>query len=141
MSLVWREQLSVANDIIDTDHKRLIDILNQVERSLNSKNRKDLYLSLYSLSEYSVKHFAMEEKIARAAGYPEASRLSESHELLVKQLDQVKLEIEKMGAEWSAVAAEQFSGLLRNWLIDHVIKEDLLLKPFLKKLPASFSPA
>jgi len=39
MGLVWREQLSVGNNVIDTDHKHLIDIINHVEQSLGAKNR------------------------------------------------------------------------------------------------------
>ena len=37
MGLVWREQLSVGNDLIDADHKRLISIINQVEESLKER--------------------------------------------------------------------------------------------------------
>jgi hemerythrin len=38
MSLQWREQLSVGNDLIDNDHKRLIEIINRAEVSLKSIN-------------------------------------------------------------------------------------------------------
>ena len=140
MSLVWREQLSVGNNVIDADHKYLIQLINQVERSLDIKNRNELAVALDCLSEYSHKHFALEEKIAYAAGYTQTPHLNQSHESLVKQLDQVKREIAEMGQEWSSAAAEHFTKLLRNWLIDHVIKEDLLMKPALQKHPPSFDP-
>ena len=32
MSLVWRDQLSVGNNVIDSDHKYLIEIINRVEQ-------------------------------------------------------------------------------------------------------------
>lgn len=140
MSLVWREQLSVGNDVIDSDHKYLIEIINRVERSLDSKDRNELSAALDGLSQYSQKHFAQEEKIARAVGYTQVPHLSQSHEALVKQLDQVKQEIGEMGDEWSSEVIEHFTKLLRSWLIDHVIKEDLLMKPTLQKHPPSFDP-
>jgi len=140
MSLVWREQLSVGNDVIDADHKYLIEVINQVERSLDIKNRNELFAAFDTLYQYSQKHFAQEEKIARAAGYRQVPHLSQSHEALVKQLDQLKREIEAMGEEWSSAVVEHFTHLLRNWLIDHVIKEDLLMKPTLQKFPPSFDP-
>ena len=140
MSLVWREQMSVGNDVIDADHKYLIQLINQVERSLDIKNRNELSVALDCLSEYSHKHFAQEEKIAHAAGYTQTPRLNQSHESLIKQLDRVKQEIGEMGQEWSATAAEHFTNLLRNWLVDHVIKEDLLMKPTLQKHPPGFDP-
>jgi hemerythrin len=140
MGLVWREQLSVANDVIDNDHRHLIDIINRVEQSLDARNRKELSAVLESLSKYSQEHFAREEKIARAAGYEQVPDLSHSHEALIKQLDEIKTEIGGMGQEWSPAVAEKFTKLLRNWLIDHVIKEDLLMKPVLQKYSPLFDP-
>ncbi len=140
MSLVWREQLSVGNDLIDADHKYLIDIVNQIEQSFDTKNRHELSAALDSLSQYSQKHFAQEEKIASAAGYAQVPHMHQSHEVLVKALDRARLEIEAMGQGWSPTAIEHFTNLLRNWLVDHVIKEDLLMKSALQKYPPNFDP-
>ena len=38
MSLEWREQLSVGNNVIDADHKHLIGIINQVEKCLTMED-------------------------------------------------------------------------------------------------------
>ena len=140
MGLVWREQLSVGNNVIDNDHRHLIDIVNHVEQSLDTKNPRELSAALDSLSKYSQEHFVREEKIARAAGYEQVPDLSHSHEALVKQLDQIKVEIRGMGQEWSPAVAEDFTKLLRSWLIDHVIKEDLLMKSVLQKYSPLFDP-
>ena len=140
MSLVWREQLSVANDVIDSDHRYLIDIINRVEQSLATRNRKDLSVALDSLSKYAKEHFAREEKIADAAGYEQVPHLSEAHKVLITELDQAKAEFSQMGQDWSAEVADRFVKLLRSWLIDHVVKEDLLMKPVLQKLSPLFDP-
>lgn len=140
MSLMWREQLSVGNDVIDNDHRHLIDIINRVEESMVTKNRTGLMAALESLSNYSQEHFAREEKIATAAGYEQVPNLNDSHKALLVQLDQLKNEINEMGLEWSSALAEKFTKLVRNWLIDHVIKEDLLMKPTLQKLSPLFDP-
>jgi hemerythrin len=140
MALVWREQLSVGNDVIDNDHRHLIDIINRASDGLSKKNRKELLVSLESLSRYSQAHFAREEKIALAAGYEQVPKLSESHQALLKQLDQIKHEVGEMGQDWSSETAERFASLLRNWLLDHVIKEDLLMKPKLQKHSPLFDP-
>ncbi len=139
MSLVWREQLSVGNDTIDADHKYLIDIINRAEQGMAAKNLKGLAAALESLSRYSQEHFAREEKIAKAAGYEQVPSLNQSHVALIEQLDQVKTEISQM-QEWSPEAVERFANLLRSWLIDHVVKEDLLMKPILQKLSPLFNP-
>jgi len=140
MSLVWREQLSVGNDVIDTDHRNLIDIINRVESSLANKDRVALEMDLADLSRYAQEHFGREEKIAQAAGYPQVPHLGESHSALIKQLDRVKEEIAAMGETWSPSAAEEFTKLLRSWLIDHVIKEDMLMKSTFQKRSPKFDP-
>ncbi len=137
MALEWREQLSVGNDLIDTDHKYLIGIINLAEQGLKSHDRVVLTGALENLERYSTMHFSREEAIATAAGYPKAEHLHLSHEALVAALTKVK---EEIGEAWEASAVEHFSAFLRTWLIDHVIKEDLLMKPFLKKLSPRFDP-
>jgi len=137
MSLKWREQLSVGNNVIDADHKHLIDIINRVEASLHANNRNELSAELAALEKYSREHFAREEKIASAAGYAYVPKLSESHAELLESINRIKCEISD---EWTPVAIEHFSGLLRAWLIDHVIKEDLLMRPVLLKHSPSYDP-
>jgi len=51
MSLYWRDQLSVGNDLIDSDHKYLIEIINRAEASLNAKSRRELAQALDSLDQ------------------------------------------------------------------------------------------
>ena len=140
MSLYWRDQLSVGYDLIDSDHKYLIEIINRAEASLKSKNRRELAQALDSLDQYSRAHFAREEKIAAAAGYTQTPHLNQSHQELLKQLAQVRGEIDAMGHDWPAEAVDHFSQLLRDWLINHVIKEDLLMKPVLQQHSPSFDP-
>lgn len=137
MALEWREQLSVGNDLIDADHKYLIGIINLAEQGLKSHNRGMLTGAFDNLERYSIMHFSREEAIATAAGYPTAEHLHTSHEALVTALAKVK---EEIGDVWEASAALHFSAFLRTWLIDHVIKEDLLMKPFLKKFSPRFDP-
>ncbi|BCK87666.1 bacteriohemerythrin [Sideroxyarcus emersonii] len=140
MSLVWRAQLSVGNNIIDSDHKYLIEIINKVEQALVKRNRNELSAALDSLTQYSRVHFDREEKIAAAVKYTQVPHLNQSHQELLKQLDQMKGEIAAMGPDWSAEATEHFTGFLRDWLINHVIKEDLLMKPVLQKYSPTFDP-
>ena len=140
MGLVWRDQLSVGNNVIDSDHKYLIEIINQVEQSLVTKNLIGLAKTLDDLSQYSRVHFEREEKIAEAVGYTQVPHLNQSHQELLKQLEQIRGAIDAMGREWSADTVNHFTNFLRDWLINHVIKEDLLMKPVLQKHSPHFDP-
>ncbi len=140
MSLIWRDQLNVGNDAIDQDHKQLVEIINRVENCLKIKDRDNLFEEMHHLSQYAQAHFIREERIAHLVKYPNAEDLHHSHQNLIVQLKKVKQDIEAMDSNWSIAMIENISNLLRNWLINHVIKEDLLMKPTLSRYPADFNP-
>ena len=140
MALQWRDQLSVGNNVIDNDHRYLIDIINRVEQCLLRKNRAELTLELANLAKYSQVHFEREEKIAAAVGHTQLPNLNDSHLSLLDRLKQMQAEFDATGQTWSPEAAEHFTNFLRSWLIDHVIKEDLLMKPVLKNFAPTFDP-
>lgn len=139
MGLVWREQMSVGNELIDTDHKALLELINGVEAALSGKDADKLKAVLVQLGEYADGHFEREEKVARAVGYPNVNQLGQAHGLLRKELGRSKTQMESR-KEWPAENIEHFIQFLRSWLVDHVIKEDMLMKPLLIQRPYDFKP-
>jgi hemerythrin len=137
MTLLWRDGLSVGNDVIDSDHKYLIDIVNRVERCLGTRDLAQLTDALENLENYSKTHFRREEKIANAVGYDKVAQLHASHAALLERLAALRQEI---GDTWTDSAVEHFASLLKSWLLNHVIKEDLLMRPALAKFPKNFDP-
>jgi hemerythrin len=137
VALEWRQQLSVGNDVIDNDHKYLIGLINGVEMHLRAQDMAALKKALDALARYSETHFAAEEKIARAVGYTQSAELHDAHQTLLGKLELLRLDL---GERPGIAAIDQFSALLRDWLINHVIKEDLLMKPFLQKYSPRFDP-
>jgi len=137
MGLQWRDQLSVGNDLIDTDHKHLIEVINNAEECLRNGNRKELAVTLDELARYSNTHFEREELIARAVGYPTVEQLHDSHTKLVETLNTFRSEVTEA---WTDASFNRFGTYLRNWLIQHVIKEDLPMKPWLTKHSPRFDP-
>lgn len=137
MGILWREQFSVGNDLIDMDHKHLIEIINKAEDNLMTNNRSQFNALLEDLSRYSKNHFEREELVAKAVGYPGSSQLHESHTFLAANLEQFKKDV---GAHWNDEAVSKFKTFLREWLIQHVIKEDLPMKPWITKHSPRFDP-
>ena len=137
MGLQWREQLSVGNDLIDTDHKYLIDVVNKAEASLKTHNNVELTAVLQELAHYGKTHFEREELVAKAVGYPGLAKLHESHVKLDAVLTKFR---EEIGDTWTPAAVTQFTAFLRDWLIGHVIKEDLPMKPWMSKHSPRFDP-
>jgi hemerythrin len=137
MAIQWREQFSVGNDLIDSDHQYLIEIINRAEVCLSSNNRVTLTEVLSELARYAKTHFEREELVAKAVSYPQADRLHQSHTRLDEALDKFQQEI---GDTWTPAAVTQFTAFLRDWLINHVIKEDMLMKPWLTRHSPRFDP-
>jgi hemerythrin len=137
MGLQWRDQLSVGNDLIDADHKYLIELINRAEASMKGMNRAELVTVLDELGHYGQTHFEREEMIAKAVGYPQFDQLHDAHTQLVASLGKVKTEL---GDSWSEEAQIQFTVFLRDWLIQHVIKEDIPMKPWMTKFSPRFDP-
>jgi hemerythrin len=140
MAIAWREQLSVGNNIIDEDHKYLIEIINRVEVCLTKKDMSALKAELQRLHDYSMLHFDREEKIAIAVGYEQTPGLQQSHQALIEKLGKMQSVFLTGEQTWSPELTKGFADFLRNWLIDHVIKEDLLMKPALQKHSPAFAP-
>lgn len=140
VTIIWREQLRVGNDVIDDDHRHLIDIINRIGTGLKNDNPFSIRTDLNCLHEYSLLHFEREEKIAFAAGYEHAPHLHQSHRILMERLAQIRKAVIDTEREWSPQLRREFHDFLRNWLIDHVIREDLQMKPLLQKFPPAFSP-
>jgi len=137
MALLWRSQFSVGNDLIDSDHQYLLEIINRAEVCLKAVNAVALTSVLDELAHYGKSHFEREEIVAKAVGYPNADSLHLSHTALVEQLKQFH---EGMDANWTQKDVAKFTTFLRDWLIQHVIKEDMLMKPWLTKHSPRFDP-
>lgn len=137
MPIQWREQFNVGNDLIDSDHQYLLEIINKAESSLLANNHPQLTALLDELARYGKAHFQREEIIARAAGYPKSDQLHISHGELVAKLAEFR---DGTDAAWTPESVAAFTGFLRDWLINHVIKEDMLMKPWLIKYSPRFDP-
>jgi len=137
MPIQWRDQFSVGNDLVDDDHKYLLEIINRAEASLQAHQHVALSTVLDELAHYGQGHFEREEAVARAVGYPKADQLHASHEALVQSLAKFRAEL---GESWTPDAGAQFASFLRDWLVQHVIKEDLPMKPWMTKFSPRFDP-
>lgn len=141
MAIIWRKAMSVGNDLIDHDHHFMINFVNTIELVLQNPEERDMLLEvLDQLHEYSINHFRREESIQRKIEYPKSLHHKNAHASLLKELETIQKEIEKIEtSDEIAKRAPEIIDFLRNWLINHVLNEDMQLKPFLEKLPRAFS--
>lgn len=134
MPIVWRDAMEVGDPMIDNDHRRLIDLINAVEVTLAADGRHaELAATLEQLGDYTHGHFEREEHLMRLLGYAALAHHRQAHRDLRSRLAALRRQIEAAKAQRPTDdEAQRLIELLRAWLLDHVLKEDMLLKPHLK---------
>ncbi len=97
MSLVWREQMSVHNNLIDKEHKNLIDLINAVEIAINTDDNRNIVMqTLDSLLDYTKTHFEHEEIIQQKINNPGITEHKEQHLKLIDEFSGIKSQLDKL---------------------------------------------
>lgn len=130
---MWRKQLEIGDEKIDIDHRYLICLINTVELTIRTPEHRDLLpATLEQLVEYTHAHFKREESIMLLNNYPRYAQHKQQHQLLIRELADIRQKIEARGDhDFSTDEIADLAKLFRHWLIDHLVKEDMLMKPYL----------
>lgn len=168
MAINWRKKMSVGNSIIDDQHRYLICLMNTIELTLNIDQHKDiLKTTIDHLVEYTEYHFKQEERIQYKMNFHNAYEHKQQHQNIMAEVRDIKARIDTLITTESsnetpsdsdqAITDDELDQLLekeqtkdelnlvelttlmRHWVLDHVLKEDLTMRPYLKKLPPTFS--
>ncbi len=127
----WSDKLSVGVDGIDSDHKRLVEMVNELNDAVAAARGKEvLGKILDGLVDYTAKHFGREEAAMDKSSYPSALAHKKEHADLVKQV----LEHQKQyRAGNTAVLSLQLLVFLKNWLLKHIQGSDKQLGDYLSR--------
>ena len=132
MKLAWTKQLSVGNAVIDSDHKNLIGMVNNVRNAIRSRNSIYLPQAFWQLEHWLCVHYANEERIAQAVNFDFSGHKQDQQYELV-ELQHLRDELVAKGGIWSDGAVKHFTDFLKNLMIDdHIVKRDMLMKPTLQ---------
>jgi hemerythrin len=140
MPVLWRDEMSVGNDVIDRDHRYLFCLISTIELALKSnENREIVAPTLDQLHFYTKDHFLREETLMLEINYPKYMEQKKMHGLLVAQLEEIRarLYLEAENPDMDSILSDLLE-LLRSWLLDHVLKEDMQMKHYFKKYHKEF---
>ncbi len=127
--LHWKENMSLGNPAIDGDHKRLIDLFNRLHfMALAGDDDQAVADVLDELLSYVRVHFAREEAMMRRCGYPAFAEHRRRHREFAGRLREFAQAFENQP---EAFDMEGFYDFLTDWLLVHVLDEDMKLAPFL----------
>jgi hemerythrin len=124
----WNSNLSVNIDEIDTQHQRLVELINTLNDSMKQGKGKEVLGSIIgSLSDYAVKHFTTEERYFEQFKYPEKTEHSQKHLLFVQRVSEFRKGFEN-GQIGLSISVMNFLG---DWLKEHIMGSDKKYAPFL----------
>lgn len=139
MELVWSKKMSVGNESIDLEHKLILDLVNEIEIVIRMKDSALFIRAIEKLEKITFRHFQNEENIAHAINYPFKEHHIE-HQYILGEFQSIKNELAKNQSRWSESIAEHYYMFLSTWAVDHVIEDDMKMKPFLEACPYDFKP-
>lgn len=117
--LIWTPDLDTGIEMIDEQHKQLVEYINQVYEANQSGDREQVGETILQLIEYTVKHFTEEEALMEAAGYPLLKPHKMVHQRFVDKVAQMH-DRHQSGID----TADELLGMLQTWLFSHIQHND-----------------
>lgn len=120
----WDDKLKTNHPVIDTDHRKLVDLVNQLAEAMQTGKGKEISGKvLNELIKYTTSHFATEERLMSAHNYVKAPEHKAEHAKLVKEVLDFKAKFEA----GSITLNSSLLNFLRDWLINHIMHSDKAL--------------
>ena len=128
----WDDSLSVGVDLIDEQHKMLIQRIKDLSEAVgSSRGRGQIGKTLGFMIDYTEFHFSTEEKHMTKLGYPDFDIHKQQHEEFKSTLSHMVEEFEEDGA--TAGLNEGVNTFLINWLVKHIKSIDSKFGKFLQE--------
>ncbi|MCG8544733.1 MAG: bacteriohemerythrin [Alphaproteobacteria bacterium] len=135
MTLIeWRDDFRIGIESVDYEHRQLIDLINELYRSLSEDaDKDDISAFLGEVDAKIAAHFALEEREMRDLGYRGYAEHKADHERL---LDQIRDVAEAYDANAYADYSDLLAKHLEAWFTEHFRTKDAQLHQFLRNLPS-----
>ncbi len=125
MPFTWNEKYSVGVKLFDEQHKRYIDIANQIDAlsMQDGVNQEKLLMSLFEFSDYASLHFSSEETYFEEYNYPGRELHIAEHNHYREKIKDFLSKAQNPGANVKQIAHE-LSDFAIDWLLRHVTLMD-----------------
>lgn len=124
----WNDKYSVSVGEMDNQHKKLIDILNNLYDSMQQgQSGSALSRIVGDLLNYTRQHFSAEERIMQQHNYPKYDAQKKEHEFFIEKIKKYQEDLDSGKTSFSV----DMSVFLKNWLVNHISVVDKEYGPFL----------
>lgn len=118
----WKKEYETGNDIIDDEHKKLFEILEEAFVEVEDKDReKKIKTVLTHLYDYMKKHFSSEEHYMRTISYPNLAEHKQIHKEIIQHCNELLLSINKTDDK---LFEKKLARFIDHDMVDHMLKDD-----------------
>lgn len=119
--IAWDERYSVGVPSIDSQHKKLLEIANDLYKACRTGSADKAFAdAVHGAVDYVKVHFAFEEGLLQAHGYPDFAAHKKEHEAFV-------LDVIRQVQEFTSgkpFVPNAFVRSLRDWTLQHIAMTD-----------------
>jgi hemerythrin len=119
MTILWSPDLDTGIEVIDRQHQRIVDYINQIEALKDHHDRRVIKQVLDDLVDYTQSHFAFEESLQEEAGYKYAKPHQKVHQLFIRRINEYQQRF-ALGQD----ITDELHQVLVSWLINHIRRDD-----------------
>lgn len=125
----WDDSMSVSNESVDKDHKKLLGMINQLQTAAHYQtDAEEIGKILDDLVAYTRYHFEREEQLMQQHNYDGYKAHKLQHDEMVKQvarfIDEYRID--------NTRTIENVALFLKTWLVNHIKGSDQEYVPYLK---------
>ena len=126
IKLEWTEDFNTGIELVDKQHQILVRAINLLGLALERGSDKELMDAIFeTLADYTATHFADEEKLFDAAGYPESEAHKHAHKMFLQKVTELKAQFDAGGDP-----AQEVMVFLIDWLKNHILGTDRKYIPY-----------
>lgn len=128
----WSPNLSVGIAFIDTEHRELMRLVNDLHEALTTGRDGHVVNALETLLHATREHFEHEERTMDENGYRHLEHHKRLHDALLDELE----EFRDRTADEDWQPGTELSDFLKDWLLEHILESDKHLGGFLEGVGA-----
>lgn len=115
----WGSEYNTGIDVIDDQHKRILDFINEIDDNPDAQDRIRIRQILNNIIDYTQSHFTFEESLQEEAGYKYRVPHKRVHDLFIKRIEGYR-DLFEAG---HSIENELYV-VLSKWLINHIQHDD-----------------
>ena len=131
----WNEKLLTGVTEIDSQHKILVDAINDANgRLMVDHDIKLIEQITKDLLSYAIFHFETEEDLMQQYGYEgESAEHAQLHQRQHREFSSQVLAVRNNLRDGKEISREDLLAFLNGWLISHIMNTDQHLAAFIKQ--------